>query len=357
MKRLAKLGFKQGGLPGYGLRRMLISAEGKPKQILAQGDRKSIATDRVVLVPGPPEEVDCVREIYRLFLEEKRTVHGIAQELNRRKIKYFGDSKWDQTAVLKVLSHPKYIGYNVFGRTSQRLYTAAIRVPESEWVCTPNAFVPLVDQATFQQAQRLLRGRTINKSNEELLEALRSLLARQGRLSYRLVKEGPETPSPSVYRGRFGGLQRAYELIGYGGAEDFGQIDMRRRTRAIREELVNKIQVMFPNEVSIVRRGGIWRSRLRLKNGRFVSVIVCRSIGKRSQHFIWRVNPVGYERRWVTLLVLLNMKNEAIHEMRVFPNMNRNFHLSVDHPRMNQWEPLNSLSEFLKAVKTASLKH
>ena len=132
---------------------------------------------------------------------------------------------------------------------------------------------------------------------------------------------------------------------------------MRRRTRAIREELINKIQVMFPNEVSIVRRGGIWRSRLRLKNGRLVSVIVCRSIGKRSQHFIWRVNPIAYERRWVTLLVLLNMKNEAIHEMRVFPNMNRNFHLSVDHPRMNQWERLNSLSEFLKAVKTASLKH
>ena len=297
LKRLAKLGFKQGGLPGYGLRRMLISAEGKPKQILAQGERKSIATDRVDLVPGPADEVDCVREIYRLFLEEKRTVHGIAQELNRRNTKYFGDSKWDLTAVLKILSHPKYTGYNVFGRTSQKLYTAAIRVPESEWICTPNAFAPLVDEATFQQAQLLLRGRTINKSNEELLEALRSLLARQGRLSLRLVKEDPEMPSPSVYRGRFGSLRRSYELIGYGRSEDFGKVDLRRRTQALREELINKIQVMFPTKVSIVRRGGRWRSRLRLKNGRFVSVLVCRSIGKRSKHFIWKVDPVAYERR------------------------------------------------------------
>src|SRR5580698_7412732 len=52
-KRLARLGFKQGGSPGYALRRMLLSAAGIPKQELAFGERKSIATDRVVLVPGP----------------------------------------------------------------------------------------------------------------------------------------------------------------------------------------------------------------------------------------------------------------------------------------------------------------
>src|ERR1700757_240566 len=52
-KRLAVLGFKQGGLPGYGLRRMLVSPSRVPKQILVQGERKSIATDRVILVLGP----------------------------------------------------------------------------------------------------------------------------------------------------------------------------------------------------------------------------------------------------------------------------------------------------------------
>jgi len=61
-KRLASLGFKQGGLPGYGLRRMLISQAGVPKQELVSGERKSIATDRVVLVPGPSNEVECVRD-------------------------------------------------------------------------------------------------------------------------------------------------------------------------------------------------------------------------------------------------------------------------------------------------------
>jgi len=66
--RLARLGFKQGGHPGYGMRRMLVSSSGEPKQLLSDGERKSIATDRVVLVPGPDHEVEIVRTIYEMFV-------------------------------------------------------------------------------------------------------------------------------------------------------------------------------------------------------------------------------------------------------------------------------------------------
>lgn len=353
LKRLASLGFKQGGTPGYGLRRMLVSADGKPKHALAPGEHKSIATDRVILVPGPVEEVACVTEIYRMFLEEKKTVHGIAQELNRRGIRYIGDSTWDQTAVLTILSHPKYAGYNVFGRTSQKLGSASIRVPESEWTCTPNAFRALVDQRTFQQAQHLLNSRTIKKSNEQLLDALRSLRFRQGRLSLQLIKGDPETPSPSTYRARFGSLRRAYELIGYGRPEDFGKIDFRRRTQALREELIDKIQMTFPTEVAVVRRGGRWRSRLRLKNGQLVSVLISRSIGTRGKPFIWQVDPVIHENRCVSLIAFLNMKNEGIHEMVLFPTLGRTkrFHVTADHPWMRRGERLEVLSRFLEVLK------
>ena len=134
LKRLALMGFKQGGLPGYGLRRMLVSAGCEPRQELANGDRKSIVTDRVILVPGPVAEVAWVREIYRMFLEDERTVYGIARELNKKGVKYYADSKWDYLAVHSVLSHPKYAGCNVFGRTSQQLGTASVRTPRSEWV-------------------------------------------------------------------------------------------------------------------------------------------------------------------------------------------------------------------------------
>jgi hypothetical protein len=42
---------------------------GQFKGILKRGEQKSIQTDRVILVPGPQEEVDIVRWIYRTFVE------------------------------------------------------------------------------------------------------------------------------------------------------------------------------------------------------------------------------------------------------------------------------------------------
>ncbi|HTC49946.1 MAG TPA: recombinase family protein [Candidatus Aquilonibacter sp.] len=104
-RRSGRLGFKQGAMPGYGLRRMLISADGTRKQLLASGERKSIATDRVILVPGPAHEVQVVRSICRMLISEGRTVYGIARELNRRRVPYLEGSLWDYTAVYGILTH------------------------------------------------------------------------------------------------------------------------------------------------------------------------------------------------------------------------------------------------------------
>src|ERR1019366_5546611 len=80
-KRLTLLGFKQGGLPGYGLRRLLISNEGHPKQPLAYGERKSLATDRVILIPGSAHEVQVVRDIYRMLISDGMSIYAIAGAL------------------------------------------------------------------------------------------------------------------------------------------------------------------------------------------------------------------------------------------------------------------------------------
>src|SRR5713101_8637514 len=80
--RLVELGFRQGGAPGYGLRRRLIDQNRNPKATLGRGEHKSLQTDRVVLEPGPPEEVDTVRRIFRLFVHEGKSQAEIADILN-----------------------------------------------------------------------------------------------------------------------------------------------------------------------------------------------------------------------------------------------------------------------------------
>lgn len=350
-KRLAQLGFKLGGRAGYGLRRMLVSPSRLPKQMLAFGERKSIATDRVILVPGPDEEVQCVRDIFGMLISEKRTVYAIACELNRRGIPY-ADSKWDYQAVNNILTHPKYAGFCVFARSSRKLYTPAIKLPKSHWVLTPGAFQPVVDGETFNQAQSVLEERTINRSDEEVLDMLRRLLASKERLSLQLIHNCPETPSPSTYRRRFGSLRRAYALIGYGHPDQFRSMDLRHKTLALRDELIDRIVRLFPERISILRRSGRWRSRLRISGGPIVSVLVARSLKPLEHRMRWQVDPHGAERKYVTLLARLTEDNSALSDFHIFRSIDRKrrFRLSLTDPWLKSGIKLRSLEQLCGAV-------
>src|SRR3954451_8987684 len=77
--RLIELGFRQGGPAGYGLRRRLLDQDRRPRAILDRGEHKSLQTDRVVLETGPPVEVETVRRMFRLFVDEKCSPSEIAR--------------------------------------------------------------------------------------------------------------------------------------------------------------------------------------------------------------------------------------------------------------------------------------
>lgn len=114
---LIRHGFRQGGHAGYGLRRMLIAQSGKEKGLLAIGEHKSLQTDRVILVPGPEEEVKTVQSMYKMFVEDGKPEAEIAKDLNDRGIKSDLGRVWSRGTVHQVLSNEKYIGNNVFNRT------------------------------------------------------------------------------------------------------------------------------------------------------------------------------------------------------------------------------------------------
>jgi DNA invertase Pin-like site-specific DNA recombinase len=214
-KRLAELGFKQGGIPGYGFRRLLVSENRTPKQLLVHGERKSIATDRVILVPGPVHEIEEVREIFRKFTVDRLSLKAIARDLNRRGVPSVQNGQWTHSVVATMLSHPKYVGCNVFNRTTMRLGTAPVAVPTSDWVICPGAHETIVDASTFALAQQILAGLSVRKTNEQLLQGLRSLLAVKGRLSNKIINESVGMPQARTFWYRFGGLRHACELIGY----------------------------------------------------------------------------------------------------------------------------------------------
>jgi DNA invertase Pin-like site-specific DNA recombinase len=66
--RIVQLGYWVGGQAGYGYRRLMVSADGKPKQKMKSGEYKSLTTDRVILVHGPSREVKTVRLMFSMCM-------------------------------------------------------------------------------------------------------------------------------------------------------------------------------------------------------------------------------------------------------------------------------------------------
>lgn len=356
-KRIACLGYKQGGVPGYGLRRMLVSSDGTPKQLLANGERKSIATDRVTLVHGLDFEVAHVRDMYRMLILDRLSVPDIARELNKKGVRQAGKgpvaNPWNYATVYHVLTNPKYAGIHVFGRSTQKLATRSVRLPKSEWIITPAAFEPIVDQETFDRAQQILHSRTVNKSNQELLSDLRSLVAAEGQLTARLIDSSWEMASCSTYTYRFGSLHEAYKLIGYGGPESFRKFEARRRNRALRDELIEKIVALFPIEIATIRYGRKWRPRLRVKRGPMISVVVARPVRMAGGALCWLADPPRHERRLVTLLARLNPNGPDLYDFHVLPNIDRKKRFAIK--RNDEWlkrgQPLSKLSDLLDVIE------
>ena len=351
-KRLARLGFRQGGQPGYGLRRLLISSDRLPKQRLRSGERKSITSDRVIQIPGPGEEVRCVREIYRLFLQERMSFRAIADELNRREIKYLGGTEWEHRDVGTILTHPKYAGFNVYGRSSTRLYSRRREIARSDWTILPGAFEALVEPEIYAQVQLRLSTFTRNKSDKEMLDVLRVILAREGRLTMELIKNAPHAPSATTFRTRFGSLGRAYELVGYDCHGHDGWLEKFRRIRTLRENLMREIVSLPGACVRVDDRGGRFRTRLRLRGGRLISVIASRCFRGYKGAVRWLVKCVPDESRLVTLIARLNPDNSGFKDFFVVPPIrhSRSIYLSEKAKRLRMGEQLYDLSDFLKTI-------
>ena len=117
---LVTKGYRQGGISGFGLRRMLLDEAGNQKQALSIGQRKSLLTERVILVPGPDDERNTVLWIYDQFLSGAGETE-IANQLNMRGIKNLFGRHWSRGTVREVLTNEKYIGNNLFNRTSSKM--------------------------------------------------------------------------------------------------------------------------------------------------------------------------------------------------------------------------------------------
>ena len=316
--RLIELGFRQGGAAGYGLRRLLIDQAGKPKAELQPGEQKSLQTDRVVLVPGPPEERAVVRRIYRLFVADGYNERQIAAELNRAGVLAELGRDWTRGMIHQVLTNEKYVGNNVYNKISYKLKKKRVRNPPQMWVRRDEAFDAVVDMVDFTTAQAIILERHKRVSDAELLELLRGLAQRNGRLSGLIIDEAEGMPSSSAYRQRFGSLARAYQLVDYLPDRDFAYVEINRRLRQLHPEIIAQVVQALEEHGGTVTRD--LRTDLLVVNGMHsVSIVISRCQVSPTDALRWFVRLDTGLAPDLTIVVRMDAANQAPLDYYVLP--------------------------------------
>jgi len=327
--KLIELGFRQGGPAGFGLRRVLVDPKGQPKGVLNRGEHKSIQTDRVVLATGPKEEVDLVREIYRRFIHEGHREGQIAYWLNAEGVMSPEGSPWTRGRVHSVLTSEKYIGNNVWNRTSFKLKQRRVVNPPEEWVRRDGVFPAVVEPELFYIARGIIQERTRRLSPDEMIERLRNLREAHGYLSGALIDDAEGLPSSTAYRSRFGTLVHAYRLAGYAPDRSYEYVEVNRRLRATYPHLLDDLMQDLESVGATVQHDDA-SDLLSINDIYTASMLLCRC-GQ---------TPAG-SARWVAtvrstadivIVVRMDPQNEQPSDYYLFPQT------GVDLGRLRLWE-------------------
>jgi DNA invertase Pin-like site-specific DNA recombinase len=212
---LAEFGYHVGGRPPYGYQRVLHEEKCGTTRVLGKYEYKSIKTDRITLMPGPAMRVGIVRKIFEWYASGKADCGGIARRLNDFGLVNGDNRSWLARFIAQILHNPAYMGIGVYSRTSSKLAGNWHRVPEEEWITVPDAFPAIVDRKTFTSVQKRFASYRRRPGRDELLDGLRSVVHRYGKVNQHMLRCYRRTPSVQAVMAQFGSLNAAYREIGY----------------------------------------------------------------------------------------------------------------------------------------------
>lgn len=289
--RMLERGFHQGGFPSFGMQRVLLDCDGNRKGVLKRGERKYLQSDRVVLEPGPREDVAIVNEIYRRYL------HGASQralvdDLNKRAILNSRGRPWTIVGMLKLLSSEAYIGNVVWGKSTCKLGSTKKLTPPNQWIRHEQVFAPTVDPRMFWKVQAELRRRAFGSTDAEILDGLRKLVRKHGVLSKEIIdKYG--TTSSSIVCHRFGCMRNVYARLEIGEFPANQQAKFKVLISLAVKKLCKSIERQFKGHVAVEASD----ATIQIRNKQSSAIIVlARHIPKGAKperwYIEWRDIPV-----------------------------------------------------------------
>ncbi len=147
MRENAERGWHNGGRTPYGYALERVTENGR---------------ERGRLVPGPPEQVAVLREMFDLAVHQGYGLKRIANLLNARGVAAPRRKHWNASTVGSILDNPVYVGDIVWFKSKKAGRTGRARTDEAEQIVHQDAHEPLVDRALFEKRQELASSRQLD---------------------------------------------------------------------------------------------------------------------------------------------------------------------------------------------------
>ena len=240
----------------------------------------------MVLVPGPEEERAIVRRIYQ-------PVHAASEDARRRSptsstrqgTQPSLGRPWTRGTVHQVLTNEKYIGNNVYQPHLVQAEEEARGEPARKVDSWAMACLKALSKPAFSHtAQGIILARSRKLRDDEMLEKLRGVLNKHGRICGMLIDEADGLPSSAAFSHRFGSLVSAYRLIGYEPGIDYSFIEINRKLRMEHPKIVASVIQQIGNLGDRRRMGRRKRTCFHLNNELRVSIVLCRHWSQTAVH-------------------------------------------------------------------------
>lgn len=197
--KVSQQGFSAGGTAPYGMGRLLLDANKKPKGILKPGEHKAIDNERVTFTPLNDQTTVAVQSMFKLIVDSWLTPAEAATEINKKRIPSANGGQWNTGKVLRVLTNETYTGTRIYNKTWNRLKQGHRANPKTEWVFAYNAFEGIVDQETFTKAQEHLYWQMKPRHRRGIYATRKAKVMLQKELNLFLEKEGVDGDAQSNF--------------------------------------------------------------------------------------------------------------------------------------------------------------
>jgi len=155
-------------------------------------------------------------------------------------------------------------------------------------------------------------------TDAEMLEHLRAVLLKHGRISGILIDAAEDLPSSTAFSHRFGTLINAYRMIGYNPGIDFSFIEENRRLRKRHPELVAEVI----QKITALGAHAVWNKEtelLEVNHEMSVSIVLCRHTETGAGSSRWLIRLDASARPDITIAVRMDAANEGIRDYYVLP--------------------------------------